>query len=90
MRREPTRMESLMQQLTRGREEEPPTRSVNDVSDDEGPSGRDADLYETGQLDLRASTIRDLPPDRRRRLAGKKIRLLLVIKDGLKRKNCSK
>lgn len=70
-------MESLMNQLTRGRREEDAfDRNVSDVSDDDNLSAKEIDIYDTAVVTKHAMspTSKTTDPAKRRRLQTRKIR----------------
>lgn len=77
MSRGRNRMETLMHQLTRGREDQTLERNVSDVSDDENLSAKEIDIYDTVTLGKHtlSPNSKNQEGAKKRRLQSRKIRL---------------
>lgn len=85
-------METLMHQLTRGREDSTLERNVSDVSDDENLSTKEIDIYDTVTLNKHALSPNSKNTDgtKKRRLQNRKIRSVSLTSDGQRKRNSSK
>ena len=80
-------METLMHQLTRGREDSTLERNVSDVSDDENLSAKEIDIYDTVILGKHTISPNSKNPEgaKKRRLQSRKIRLCPLTQVGERR-----
>lgn len=92
MSRGRNRMETLMHQLTRGREDSTLDRNVSDVSDDENLSAKEIDIYDTVTLGKHTLSPNSKNPDgaKKRRLQNRKIRLVRLTQGGPRRRSSSR